>query len=195
MANSTDKAMDLLFIELMEKAELQGFLLTDDIAEAIPDGSELSDRLEEIVQQLQEAGIDVYDAKAAHDDPVIFEEVEVELEADEEELEDLLSDEDLDMAAVVSDDTVGLYLKEMTRVPLLSSEEEVRIAKQIEKGRAASKQLSQNIRNRRRAERLQTQVNQGLLAREHLIKANTRLVVSIAKRYMGQGVPFLDLIQ
>ena len=85
--------------------------------------------------------------------------------------------------------------QEMTRVPLLSCAEEVRIAKQIVRGRAALKQLSQTVKNRQRGERLQSQVEQGLVAREHLIKANTRLVVSIAKRYMGQGVPFLDLIQ
>jgi RNA polymerase primary sigma factor len=89
------------------------------------------------------------------------------------------------MATVGSDDTVGLYLKEMTRVPLLSCEEEVRIAKQIVRGRAALKQLSQTVKNRQRRERLQSQVELGLLAREHLIKANTRLVVSIAKRNLG----------
>jgi RNA polymerase primary sigma factor len=77
----------------------------------------------------------------------------------------------------------------------LSCEEEVRIAKQIVRGRAALKQLELTVKNRQRRERLQNQVEQGLQAREHLIKANTRLVVSIAKRYMGQGVPFLDLIQ
>jgi RNA polymerase primary sigma factor len=189
------KAMELLLAELMEKAEVQGYLLTDEILEAMPDGSELADRLEEIVLHFQDAGIDVYDAKAAPDDQVMLDDLDMDFDEDEDGLEALLGDDDLDMATVGSDDTVGLYLKEMTRVPLLSCKEEVRIAKQIVKGRAALKQLSQTVKNRQRRERLQSQVEEGLLAREHLIKANTRLVVSIAKRYMGQGVPFLDLIQ
>ena len=193
---NTDKAMELLLVELMEKAEGQGYLLTDEILEAIPNGSELTDRLEEIGLHFQDAGIDVYDAKAAPDDQALFDDFDADFEEDEDGLELLLGDDDdLDMAMVGSDDTVGLYLKEMTRVPLLSCAEEVRIAKQIVRGRAALKQLSQTVKNRQRCERLQSQVEQGLVAREHLIKANTRLVVSIAKRYMGQGVPFLDLIQ
>jgi RNA polymerase primary sigma factor len=193
--NNTDKAMELLLAELMEKAEVQGYLLTDEILEAMPDGAALADRLEEIVLHFQDVGIDVYDAKAAPDDQVMFDDLDMEFDEDEDGLESLLDDDEMDMAAVGSDDTVGLYLKEMTRVPLLSCEEEVRIAKQIVRGRAALKQLSQTVKNRQRRERLQSQVEQGILAREHLIKANTRLVVSIAKRYMGQGVPFLDLIQ
>src|SRR5512135_1586427 len=136
----SDKAMELLLGELMEKAEAQGYLLTDEILEAMPNGSELTDRLEEIVLHFQEAGIDVYDAKAAPDDQVMFDDFDGDFDEDEEELEDLFGDdEDMDMAAVGSDDTVGLYLKEMTRVPLLSNSEEVRIAKQIVKGREALK--------------------------------------------------------
>jgi RNA polymerase primary sigma factor len=195
MANSnTDKAMELLLAELMEKAEVQGYLLTDEILETIPEGAELTERLEEIVLHFQEAGIDVYAAKAAPDDQVMFEDLDTDFDDDEDSFDSLL-DDDMDMTAVGSDDTVGLYLKEMTRVPLLTCKEEVRIAKQIVKGRAALKELSQTVKSRQRRERLQTQVEQGIQAREHLIKANTRLVVSIAKRYMGQGVPFLDLIQ
>jgi len=62
---NNDKAMELLLAELLEKAEVQGYLLTDEILETIPDGAELADRLEEIVLHFQDAGIDVYDAKAA----------------------------------------------------------------------------------------------------------------------------------
>jgi RNA polymerase primary sigma factor len=196
MASHTDKAMDVLLSELMEKAEVQGYLLTDEILEAIPDGTELADRLEEIVLHFQDAGIDVYDARAAPDDQVVLDELEMDFDEDEDGLADFLGDDDdVDIATVGSDDTVGLYLKEMTRVPLLSCAEEVRIAKQIVRGREALQKLEENVKNRQRRERLQNQVQLGLEAREHLIKANTRLVVSIAKRYMGQGVPFLDLIQ
>jgi RNA polymerase primary sigma factor len=196
MAQSADKLFEHVINELTEKAETQGFLLTDDILELLPETDDLTEHLEEIVLQLQDTGIDIYEAKTAPDDQVMFDDAEAEFEEDEEELEADFDDvEGFDMASVVSDDTVGLYLKEMTRVPLLTSEEEKRIAKQIVRGRVALQQLQQPVRDSRRAVTYQSQIDAGLQAREHLIKANTRLVVSIAKRYMGQGVPFLDLIQ
>ncbi len=96
-----------------------------------------------------------------------------------------------------SDDTVGLYLKEMAHIPLLDQQEEIDLAKRIERAREALIVLSQQEKPISRAMRneLEAQVRDGYLAREHLIKANTRLVVSIAKKYIGNGVPFLDLIQ
>ena len=116
----------------------------------------------------------------------------------EEELEDELEDDDdHDLSDVASDDTVGLYLKEMARVPLLSTDEEVALAKRLEAGRAAEKKLSKLNGNStpQKVEELSLIIDDGCAARDHLIKANTRLVVSIAKKYMGRGVPFLDLIQ
>jgi len=196
MAQAVDKLLERVVTELTEKAETQGYLITDDILEMLPETDELADRLQEVVLQLQDAGIDVYEAKASPDDQVMFDDVDADVEFEEDEDSfDLDDGEELDMAAVVSDDTVGLYLKEMTRVPLLTQKEEKQIAQQIVRGRAATRQLQQSVRGSARVAKLQSQVDEGLLAREHLIKANTRLVVSIAKRYMGQGVPFLDLIQ
>ncbi|NDJ60058.1 MAG: RNA polymerase sigma factor RpoD [Chloroflexi bacterium] len=93
-----------------------------------------------------------------------------------------------------SNDTVGLYLKEMARVPLLSTEEEIDLAMRIEAGEEAARKLAQNP-NHPCAADWQHLIQDGLNAREHLIKANTRLVVSIAKKYMTRGLPFLDLIQ
>ncbi|MEO1644854.1 MAG: RNA polymerase sigma factor RpoD [Chloroflexota bacterium] len=109
-------------------------------------------------------------------------------EDDEEE------DEQYDLSGIASSDTVGLYLKEMARVPLLSTEEEVSLAKRLEDGLAAEKKLNKNP-NHERATEWKFLVEDGKAARDHLIKANTRLVVSIAKKYMTRGVPFLDLIQ
>lgn len=102
-----------------------------------------------------------------------------------------------DLSPISSDDTIGLYLKEMARVSLLGVDEEVELAQRIEAGRAAEKELQKSNGNcpKARRQELEEQVQEGSAAREHLIKANTRLVVSIAKRYMGRGVPFLDLIQ
>ena len=90
-----------------------------------------------------------------------------------------------------------MYLKEMSRVPLLKADEEFEIAVRIEDGRKAKAIYSATPGRKRTLERqrLEALVQDGIMAREHIIKANTRLVVSIAKRYMGRGVPFLDLIQ
>ncbi|MQC26313.1 MAG: sigma-70 family RNA polymerase sigma factor [Chloroflexi bacterium] len=94
-------------------------------------------------------------------------------------------------------DSVGLYLKEMSNVPLLNMEQEVDLAKRIESAKKAnrkSKKMEGKLTEQKASE-IHFLVEDGRLAREHLIKANTRLVVSIAKKYMGRGVPFLDLIQ
>jgi RNA polymerase primary sigma factor len=105
-----------------------------------------------------------------------------------------LDDDEYDLGEMVSSDTVGLYLKEMARVPLLNTEEEVELAMRLEAGLDAAKKLRRSPASKRAVE-WRFLVEDGQAARDHLIKANTRLVVSIAKRYMSRGVPFLDLIQ
>ncbi len=108
-------------------------------------------------------------------------------------------DEDLIPQALQGEgiDAVGLYLKEMSRVPLLSTEEEVSISKRIEAGRKADRKLAKLNGHTPAKEKaaLKSLIEDGQHARDHLIQANTRLVVSIAKKYLGRGVPFLDLIQ
>ena len=125
------------------------------------------------------------------DSDELFEE---EMQSGDFEEEDLDDDEDFDFGEIASSDTVGLYLKEMARVPLLTTDEEVDLAMRFEAGRKAHKSLSKNPDSERAIE-WKFLIEDGEAAREHLIKANTRLVVSIAKRYMSRGVPFLDLIQ
>ncbi|MCC6956783.1 MAG: sigma-70 family RNA polymerase sigma factor [Anaerolineales bacterium] len=94
------------------------------------------------------------------------------------------------------DDVVSLYLREMSITPLLSYDEERHLAIRIEKSDLARGELARiDGRNPKRRKALESAVIDGQLAREALIKANTRLVVSIARRYVGHGVPFLDLIQ
>jgi RNA polymerase primary sigma factor len=101
------------------------------------------------------------------------------------------------LSGIAADDTISLYLKEMARVPLLAPAEEILLAKNLEKGRKAQKKLAHtHSRYDDETERkLRRYIREGDRSRDHLIKANTRLVVSIAKKYMGQGVPFSDLIQ
>ncbi len=102
----------------------------------------------------------------------------------------------VDLNSVAIDDTVGLYLREMSSVPLLTLEEEIDLSQRYERGRAAkAAQAEKAPITQAEYEQLAFDVQDGLDAREHLIRANTRLVVSIAKRYLNRGVPFLDLIQ
>ena len=166
---------------LLEKAEIQGYVTTDDILDLLPEVEESLGQLEDIYILLQEAGIEVCDTQSQV--------------LDEPTEEDLANEELYDLSEVSVDDTVGLYLKEMARVPLLSIEEEVRLATTVELGREARRILASDGKDPVERSRLEELVAQGGVARGHLIKANTRLVVSIAKKYMGRGVPFLDLIQ
>ncbi len=112
----------------------------------------------------------------------------------EVEDEDLYGDEEFMMDDSIHSDTVGLYLKEMARVPLLTTEEEINLAMRLEAGAEAARKLKKDPQHKRAHEWHQLVVD-GTAARDHLVKANTRLVVSIAKKYMQRGVPFLDLIQ
>jgi RNA polymerase primary sigma factor len=177
-----------LMAVLLEKADSQGFLTTDDILEALPDADEAMDQLEDVFMWLHAAGVEVFGDKPEDIDPD---------KLDEDDLDDDDDDEVYDLSGVSSDDTVGLYLKEMARVPLLTTDEEVELAKRLEAGNAARAELVRlnGVGDADRIAELEAIVEDGKAARDHLIKANTRLVVSIAKKYMGRGVHFLDLIQ
>lgn len=99
------------------------------------------------------------------------------------------------LANIDTDDTIDLYLKEVSRVPLLTATEEVQLAKCIEHGSMARVELARGKVNPRRHPELRRMIEGGRAAHEHLITANLRLVISVAKKYIGRGVPFLDLIQ
>ncbi len=95
---------------------------------------------------------------------------------------------------LASDDAVQFYLHEISSIPLLTAEEETELAQRMDEGRRAFKKLEAAAENGDRSH-LEQVVERGRQARQHLIAANFRLVVSIARRYMGRGVTFLDLIQ
>lgn len=169
---------------LLEKADIQGYITTEDLMEVYPNASDDRERLEAILGTLRRRGVDILDP----------EDVESFYYDSDESLSDDF-DPMIDLTRVSSDDTVGLYLKEMSRVPLLSSDEELELAKRIETGRSARHEANKQSASQTRRTEMENRVSEGVQAREHLIKANTRLVVSIAKRYIGRDVPFLDLIQ
>lgn len=92
-------------------------------------------------------------------------------------------------------DAVALYLLEVSKVPLLTHDEEISLSKRIEAGRKARAILAEGSAAKSQSQELMRLVEDGWAAREHIITANFRLVISVAKKYVGRGVPFLDLIQ
>ena len=192
-AYSKGDKSDSIIDMLLEKAELQGHITLEDLEEIIPRSGASAGRIEKVVSILTHKGVQVI----LPDETDGFS-AEVVVVGDDEEVDQDI--EDVVVAGVEkvsSDDTITLYLREMSRVPLLKMEGEVSLAKRYEAGRRAKEALIKEKDDcfpERRA-LLKDIIEDGLLAREHLIKANTRLVVSVAKRYNGRGVPFLDLIQ
>ncbi len=93
------------------------------------------------------------------------------------------------------DDTLGMYLKEVGSMPLLTAEQEVALSKRIERGIKAREELAKGGLGRKQVADHRALIEDGWAAREHLLTANSRLVISVAKKYLGRGVPFGDLIQ
>ena len=178
---------------LIELGRQKSFVTIDDILHFFPDAEQDVEQLEEAFASLISAGIPYVEDVASLEEPSEDElVVDEEGEEEEEPAREMSFD---DLANIDTDDTIGLYLKEVSRVPLLTAEQEVDLAQRIERGRMAREELARgNVSNRRRQE-LRRLIEDGWGAREHLITANSRLVISVAKKYMGRGVPFLDLIQ
>ena len=173
---------------LLFKAEEQGFVTYEDILTAFPQAEENLEELEDLLFRLMEAGIEV----GAPDE-------QSEEEGDGMSKEPAQADRAADLETyfdtVSIDDTIGLYIKEVGRVPLLTAEEEVSLAKRMEAGKLAQQKLDTDGMTSEERTELRKTVRDGRAAREHIIRANSRLVISVAKKYIGRGVPFLDLIQ
>jgi RNA polymerase primary sigma factor len=176
---------------LIELGRQKSYVTIDDILSFFPEAEQDVDQLEEAFAALLSAGIPYME------EPLPSGPTDEEL-AEEDELDDVRRDlvvEDNYLANIDTDDTIGLYLKEVGRVPLLTAIEEVELAQRIERGRLAREELARGNVSPRHRQDLQLLIEDGWAAREHLITANSRLVISVAKKYMGRGVPFLDLIQ
>lgn len=163
------------------------YVTIDDILHFFPEAEQDVVQLEEAFAALLSAGVpfveDTPTGEPPEDELVAVKESEPELSLDDY------------LANIDTDDTIGLYLKEVSRVPLLTAIEEVQLAKRIERGRMAREELARGKVSPHRRMELRRMIEDGWAAREHLITANSRLVISVAKKYMGRGVPFLDLIQ
>ena len=172
---------------LLAKAAEQGFVSYEDILTAFPQAEDNLEGLEDLLSTLMEAGIEL-------GTPEEREEHAGDL-TEELGQSDVSADQEAYFETVAIDDTIGLYIKEAGKVPLLTAEEEVMLAKRMEAGRIAQERLTQGGLDPEEWAELREIVLDGLAAREHLIRANSRLVISVAKKYIGRGVPFLDLIQ
>ena len=174
--------------QLLSLGRSQGYVTYDDVMEAVPEAELHIEQLEDALATLIEMGIEISDTDLE------------ESTGDEEEKKESETVEstaaDIDLSAIDIDDSISLYLKEIGRIPLLTAEQEVSLAKRMEAGRNAKRSLSRDgdLDDEERR-RLRAVIRDGQAAHEHLIKANSRLVVSVAKKYVGRGVPFLDLIQ
>lgn len=177
---------------LIEFGHQKTYVTIDDILHFFPDAEQDVSQLEEAFAALMGAGI-----AYVEDDDQLHEPSEEELAKDEhkEPADEVKEGSVDDLKHIDTDDTIGLYLKEVSRVPLLTADQEVELAQRIERGRMAREELARGEVVKKRRMDLRFLIEDGWAAREHLITANSRLVISVAKKYMGRGVPFLDLIQ
>jgi RNA polymerase primary sigma factor len=169
--------------DLVALGRTRGSVTIGDVTAAIERAELTAEALDGVVRLLSEEGIEI--AGASPD------------EADRAEDDIRLPDEDAKAArAPQTSDLVRIYLREIGRVPLLTAEDEVELAKGIEAGLFADEKLSGGypLLGAERAD-LEWLAADGVRAKQRLIEANLRLVVSIAKRYIGRGLVFLDLIQ
>ncbi len=193
-------------VKLIERGSEAGSLDTKEISMAFNEALEKlglesgEQSFEDIIEVLEGKGIVIADLA---EDEIISED-DLEAIEDAKNLQNDLERERLEARAealadarVKTNDPVRQYLQEIGRVKLLTLEEEIDLARRIEEGEAAKKRLEDDTEAfDSRAERQQGRiVEDGELARKHLIEANLRLVVSIAKKYNGRGMSFLDLIQ
>ncbi len=175
--------------QLISLGREKGYVTYEDILGLFPDAEKNLDQLEDLFAALTDSGVSVVASEDEGAEQLIDDDDDEDDEWNERNNENLLE-------AIEADDTVGLYLKEIGRVALLTAPQEVDLAQRMERGREAREQtLSGENITPKEMEQLELLIDDGMAAREHLINANSRLVISVAKKYIGRGVPFLDLIQ
>ena len=169
--------------QLLELARTQGYLTYSDILEALPQPEHHVADVDQLYAALQAEGIRVVEtpAEIGEAPPSLEEELLAELP---------------DLTDIALDDPVRMYLQEIGQVPLLSAEQEVILAKQMESGDHAQVCIDhEEYQSWQDRFLLEQQVERGNDARQHLIQANLRLVVSIAKKYTSYGLTMMDLVQ
>ena len=192
---------------LLAYAKKKNVLEYDDISAYFEDLNLDDEEMDHVLDELERAGVDVLRISEEVDEDLPDDE---ELRSTEEEEEPDMENIDLSVPEGISiEDPVRMYLKEIGKVPLLTADQEIDLAQKIEAGELATRVLAagkqkkqphldkeqEKILEGKSEEHLQQMVAYGEHAKKKLAEANLRLVVSIAKRYVGRGMLFLDLIQ
>ncbi len=183
--------------ELIEKGKKKGNLSASELLDVLEDMDLSSEQMDKIYDTLENLGIETVSEDYI---PELPDDVDPPVEDMEELSEEDMVDPNALMDTFGTDDPVRMYLKEIGKVNLLTSDEEIGLAQDMNAGTAAQEQLDElekageEIPEELRRE-LEKSIKRGERARQRLAEANLRLVVSIAKRYVGRGMQFLDLIQ
>jgi RNA polymerase primary sigma factor len=178
---------------IIRAAQAEGSITAADLAEKLSVIDITSDETDAVYQRLLELGVDVVEEEDLVEDDEEVEKVEPAPDVDEDRVR---ARREVDMAMKApTNDPVRMYLKEIGRVALLTAQEEVDLAMRIEAGELATEQLVAGKLSDDKSFELRYIERDGAHAKRHLVEANLRLVVSIAKRYVGRGMAFLDLIQ
>lgn len=183
MAKKVQKSQtEEIVAQLLEKGRKSGVLTQSEISDALHEQSELTaEQLDDIYVTFNKLNIEVVpDVEDDDKDDALEPDDDVDNDRDATSEKNISIDLSVD-ASVNIDDPVRMYLKEIGRVPLLSADEEIVLAKQIEAGAEEDATYKE--------------IQLSKKAKKKLVDANLRLVVSIAKRYVGRGMLFLDLIQ
>jgi len=184
---------------IIQAARKEGSITNADLAEKLAVLELSVDEIDAIYQRLVELGVDVVEDEAViEEEATAPEEIEQPAAAPEEDRVRARKEVDAALKAPTND-PVRMYLKEIGRVALLTAQEEVSLAKRIDAGLGAEDKLNalgpDADRTSTEVRDLRFEMRDGMMAKRHLVEANLRLVVSIAKRYVGRGMAFLDLIQ
>ncbi|MGQ9474906.1 MAG: RNA polymerase sigma factor RpoD [Actinomycetota bacterium] len=178
--------------ELLSRGQGRGILTQDEINESLQGLDLTAEQMDHLYNVLEELNVEVVEGPSDE----TLQDLEDEEEKDISRFDSL--ERELELAGKApTNDPVRMYLKEIGKVPLLTAQEEVELAKKIEEGEKASAKLREMGDKLSREEKraLQRKEREGQEAKRKLVEANLRLVVSIAKRYVGRGMLFLDLIQ
>jgi RNA polymerase primary sigma factor len=183
---------------IIQAARKEGSITNADLAEKLAVLELSVDEIDTIYQRLVELGVDVVEDEAVIEEETPAPEIEQPAAAPEEDRVRARKEVDAALKAPTND-PVRMYLKEIGRVALLTAQEEVSLAKRIDAGLGAEDKLNalgpDADRTSAEVRDLRFEMRDGMMAKRHLVEANLRLVVSIAKRYVGRGMAFLDLIQ
>ena len=201
MTQDMDVKKQTAIKELLAQGKKKGKLTLKEMSDALESIDMESDELDRLYEELEKAGIELEGAE------VLAVPTEGEEEFSEDAVEEVTKEELEDTESLAEgfaiDDPVRMYLKEIGKVDLLSPEEEVELAQKMQAGMEAKEKMAElelrekngETSDEKEYQALRKAIRGGENAKKRLSEANLRLVVSIAKRYVGRGMLFLDLIQ